>query len=653
MAYNDHIKSQEDLNRDAARHARESEERLAKQFEIKDGKWLGFIPIPAPLRRFLGPAINVFTTKIATSAGEYAGKQTVKLLGSSVFEGKFTESAKLLAAKRVNTSVLGLTLGMDLVLGMYAITKERASTYLTLLHDTKAMADEVGADAKNPIIGLAFKKYHQSWGDDIKVLVPSVIKFASTIPYAAQRYGDIWPESEWAKTWAGGSHTTEVVKATSSSKPTREQLRQQAMSSASGSGGKFNKSKYEAIYSDLLDEHGYSGHTPSRSSSTSHHNNQQQPHDPLELLMNLFTDKWRTSVPVLAGFFEPDLEDWATKKNTKKQNTSLELIEELRERVKAGSTGHIHQDVIRIFEQFEKDVGHKEFASPLLTERTEAIAKAIVDGKLPVRGLIRLVGEDMVVSHAGGNRELKSEEEIEKSLHLVAASTISRENEVSKEKFLGRYERSAIIEDTIRKNLSEFKEGPERDFFIALMPLEILENTGLTKKEIREHRARAQEHIYENVAAAVLHLALHEEKYLKEHGLKFKEIQYLKGISERVLTGDMTMLRELVENKKEGLTTLVAAGLMAEQADRVTGDSKIWTELVDNKSLEERIATIKAAQGPEAPESEREMHSAEDGRTDEKSHVARVDKSHRGRSKGYAEHHARSTAGEPSLHQGF
>ena len=98
------------------------------------------------------------------------------------------------------------------------------------------------------------------------------------------------------------------------------------------------------------------------------------------------------------------------------------------------------------------------------------IADAISKGKITAKALVRLVGEEMVLTHSGKDREFKSEEEIAKAIDLVAVATVSKSNEMSEDKFLGRYEKRSVIEETIRKNLLEFKEGAERDFFISLMP---------------------------------------------------------------------------------------------------------------------------------------------------------------------------------------
>jgi len=606
------IKSQAELDREAARLLDNNEERLAKQFEVKDGKFLGLIPIPPELERTFGLIVNPLIAGIAGGAGDLAYKATTRLLGTSLLHGRAGDP--VFAAKVAKTAVTGAVIAMDPILGAYALTRDRATNYMHLVHATKEIAEEIGAKPDNKVLRLAYSKYHQSWGDDLKKLIPGIVQVISTLPYAMMRYNEIWPESQL---FAGAGQKV-VVPAGGKKLTYAEALKEWKESHVPNYSG-YDAEDISELKKHFLEQHGFKAAPVAGANGAS---TQHNPNAPFNIEDLLTPGKMVVALPAFAGFIAPDIRRWATKDDNKKneKQNSYEMVEALRERVKAGSTSRVHDDVVRIFQQFEIDMHHKSYDSPQLAERTQAVTKAIVSGKLSVRGLFRLLDEDMVVSHAGGDRQVKSEEEIERSIQAVAAGTISQHRETSEEKFLSRFERSAIVEETIRENLAEFKPGPERDFFIALMPLEILENTGLTKKEIRESRINAQKHIYEHVAAGVLHLAAHNEEYLKAHDMTFKEIQYLQGVSKRIIAGDMEALRELVDNKKEGLVDLVAAGLIAEQSDRIGGNGKVWTDMVDQKPLEERIAEIKAKKEAAVETPHAERHTQHDGHVDRHQH---------------------------------
>jgi len=564
-----HVPTEAELSRKASGVIDQAENRLAKQFEVKDGKFLGIIPIPEELERTFGLIIGPITTSIAGGAGNFAGKVAESLLKTSFFDSRVKDKGYAINAAK--TAGVGLLLGSRVLMEGYAFTRDRSLGYLDIVRETKQIGDEVGASADNKMMKLSFKKYNESWGRDIKKLIPGVVQLVSMMPYAAQEYNKIWDHPLWQ-----ASHEAPVVKR-SKTEVMDDWNKNHAPNYTKAKG--FDAEERKEYRAEFMAKHGFA--------TLNSQNNAHAQNAPFNI-EDLLTGKtgWKVALPALAGFAGPDFERWASKDDKKKSEklNSFEMVEELRDRVKKGSIAKVHEAVISIFEQFELDMGHKEFSSPQLAERTQVIAKAIISGKMSALGLLRLVGEDMVVIHSGSTRELKSEEDIAKAVNMVSAATLSKSSEMSQDKFLGRYEGSsvpaAIVQDTIRKNLLEFKEGPERDFFVSLMPLEILEHTGLGKKDIRESRGRAQTHVYEHVAAAVLHLASLEEKYLTENGMTFKEVQYLKGLSKRILTGDMDTLRELVDNKKEGLTTLVAAGLLAEQSDRLKGGKETWSERV-------------------------------------------------------------------------
>lgn len=620
-----HTPTQAQLDDRAARMEEYNQHRIAEKFQIdKDGKWLGFIPIPAPVRRVLGPAITYYTTNIADNAGHLASSLTQRALSSSALKGRLSQEQIATAGKVAHTGVLGLTLGMDLLLATYALIRDRSKNYLDITSETKQIADEVGAAADNKIIGLAFSKYHSSWGSDIKTLIPSGVKLLSTLPYAAQKYGNIWPESQWAQKWSGQHAPVAHPVDPSAPRPKKSDVMHEALAYGQSKGWS-DQVTYQYMEAKLQ-EHGFGNTQPHPNEPHGLHG-QHKDDDILKVLANLGSGSWRKSLPIVAGFFEQDIEEWATKKASREKPNTLELIEQLNKAVKSGSKRSVHQDVMHIFQQYEMDIYHKELTSAQLAERTKPIADAIMSGKLAVRGLVRLVGEEMVVTHHGDGYEIKSEEEIARAVQEISTAALARENEISRDKFMSHFERAASVEDTIQKNLADFK-GMERDLFITLMPLDILERSGLSKKEIRESRMRAQENIYDNMAAAVLHLASRDEAYLQEHGLSLKEVKYLQAVSERVQAGDMKMLHELVDNKKQGLQNIVAAGLLAEQADLVNGDKATWSERVkEGKSLESRIETMKeeraakmqamreqaihrhAPHGHDAPPSHAEQHA--------------------------------------------
>lgn len=628
MSRHDDIPSASDLDAQAQRVMRDNQARFSKQFEIQDGKLFGFIPVAPELERTVNLVIGPLTAGIAGNIGNFAERMTQKALKTDTFKDVVKD--KVFAGKAAKTGAIGLVMLARPLAEGYAFVRDRAAGFIEVSRETSRIADDVGATKDNKVMALAYRKYNESWGSDIKRLIPGWLLTASMVPHAMKEYDKIWPESALWK-----SEAAAVEK-----KLTQKQVME-----------KWQEERRNLNYQDpedikLAREHFFEQHGHSVNKSTG--SNQSHGNQSFNI-EDVFTGKisMGMGLPALAGFFAPDVEKWARRDDKKKvQPNSLELIEALHERVKNGSAGNMHKAVMDIFEQFEKDMGHKPFESPMLAERTEVISKAIASGRMSARGLIRLVGEDMVVEHHGNSREIKSAEDITKAVEMVAVTTLSKSSEMSKDKFMGRFERQAIVEQTIKQNLIDFKEGPERDLFISVIPIEVLEGAGLSKNDIREARVRAQQNVYDNVAAGVLHLASLDEETLQKGGMTFKEIQYLQGISKRVMDGDVKMLHELVDNKKEGLANLVAAGLLAEQTDKDKPNAATWTERVkQGGDLKNTLEKIKAEKQPRhAPNAEAEGHGhAHPG----KDHAPQP--GHRGIEHKSLTEHARRDDGQPHV----
>src|SRR5690606_27989042 len=128
----------------------------------------------------------------------------------------------------------------------------------------------------------------------------------------------------------------------------------------------------------------------------------------------------------------------------------------------------------------------------------------------------------------------------EHMIEEMCCTQLVKDSESTEQDFVGRFgEDPAHVKAAVKQALASMPDGLEKDFFASIMPVEVLEHAGMKREDIRTHRKRGHEHLQEQVAAAVIHIAALEEDMLKQQGLSSKEIETIKKLSDRIIQGDM------------------------------------------------------------------------------------------------------------------
>ncbi|MDX2073487.1 MAG: hypothetical protein SFX19_03870 [Alphaproteobacteria bacterium] len=284
-------------------------------------------------------------------------------------------------------------------------------------------------------------------------------------------------------------------------------------------------------------------------------------------------------------------------KKQRGQASSYKLILGLKEHMQGKqSVEWVQEQVIEIFQKVEEEIGggNTRFSGGLLERLKDSIrpvAEHIASGKLDPLSLVKLAGEDMIIEHKHKTKTFRSEASIQKTLDDMCCTQLIAGSETSEKEFLGRFAADhAHVKEAIKKTLADMPAGPEKGFMASILPAEVLKEAGISKEEIRDLRKSAREHLHDQVAAAILHIAAMDEEMLKEHGVSTKEIEQIKKLNDSILQGNREALEQLVDSKNEIITVVAAEGLN----EQLAGNAMVWTERVgEAKKLESIIEAAK------------------------------------------------------------
>jgi len=266
--------------------------------------------------------------------------------------------------------------------------------------------------------------------------------------------------------------------------------------------------------------------------------------------------------------------------------------------------------VVDIFQQHERNraklngekIAQSDSLNPLgpalvehMQPAIDLIAEYIADGRLDPDALVTLVGENKIVIHQkSGARSFAKVEDVRKTLDELLAVMSTREA-IKPEEFFADFADPALIQNTLKQNIQSM-QGMEKAFFVSLFPNDILEQAGMSKKEINAERKRAHKNIYDIAAASVLDIAKKDGEQLKKLGLSDPVIVAVSELAQSVEAGDRQALERAVDgqDKKAILGAIRTVGLH-EQTSRVEDGENYWIQRVKEAPTAKKIIEKGAA----------------------------------------------------------
>ncbi len=595
-----------DMDRKAAQQAeaaaRKNEQDVKNAIEgavqVRNGKLFGLVPVAPEFETVVNTLLAPATVWLAESTSKVVHNQAEKLFTSSL-AAKHAPHIVTNAKKYAMWAELGTMwsiLALRPLTEFFSANKDYTFERYKLGKEIKSVCEATGSDvAHNEVIKSAYNQLHQQWMTDLKMMAPSLLTFAASIPHGINASSDIIANRGFdpvrAKKMAeikqkNPNKTDEQLRRQAEMEEAREKKEFRSEYRSEYFGSNYRPNEYESKNFEEALEKAWERHRQGRSTTTKT--------DAESKFMGAIFGGY--SLPTLAGMFGQPMQAYLTnrERENKHNRNSFALIKDLANELEGRKDENsIHRTLMQIFQQLEEDMGRSKFAGGLLEKLSESlkpVSEAIAAGRLDALALVKLAGEHKIIDHTGGKRSFRSAEAIEKAIEEVCCTQVIKEHELSEEEFLGRLGSLAKDDLTslIKKNLAEMKDGAEKDFFVAIMPTEVLEHAGMKKDEIRAHRKHNYKNLYEQVAVGILHIAAQEPEILKEHGLSSKEIQHIQQLSKHIVSGDMEAVKQMVD--AGDLAPIISSELLAEQAK---GNDKVWTEIVGRNALDKQIDKIK------------------------------------------------------------
>lgn len=590
---NPNLLSQAQLDRQAALTLEQNQQDLLSAVQLRaddDGKVrvLGMEVSPAIAR-----SINLVTSTalipVAESASGFMYNQTKRIAEKIP---KLSGKAPKVALAAELTTIWGLFAARP-ISKFVGANSDYTTKRFKLSKDIKSICEASGADyTKNEVVRAAYHDLHENWMDDLKTVIPSLLAVVPHTLYATKLTGD-----------AVTARNREMKNAEALAKLDKEQpglsadeLRLQHARARANERSQLRATErkdFERRYAHegwskpqmnerfeehmrYMEAHLGEDHLPAQDG--------KKPKGFLKRFMDNSNDS--LSFTMFAGVAQALGDELASsmqkkQRDRKDKSSSLEMIQRLEEQMQGGmGAREVQARVVEIFQRLEEEMGRTRFAGGLaekLEESVKPIAENIANGRLSALALVKLAGEHQVIQHGeGGKRTFRSQAEVEAAIEASLGNTIKMNADVSAEEFIASFANPLLAKETIKNNLQTM-QGAEKDFFISVMPVEILQQAGMKKKDIQEHRRAAHERFYNEVAAGIIHIASLDEEALRSYGVSAEHIANIRALNEQIMAGDMESLKIAVDSRDSAVSTVAQVGL-AEQLEN-SGDGKgYWVQ---------------------------------------------------------------------------
>lgn len=328
---------------------------------------------------------------------------------------------------------------------------------------------------------------------------------------------------------------------------------------------------------------------------------------------------------ISAGMLAQNINDNRDKEKNKK--TAFDMIKKISEeqdrngKVERVEGRDLTSYIMEVFNQHQENMG--QFAigkrhQKRFEEDCKLIAEAIQDGRMHPMALVELVGDRMIAKDKG--KDIATVEETQAAIDKMAQK-IPAKFTVSPSEYFSEL---SMKEEDLKDIVASLK-GPDRDFFICLMPDEVATKIGLKEEELKAARENGK-----GAFAGMLRQALLDVASLSDEQLQppydAPEVQKIREMAVKVkkegLRSDVAAVSSFVAPRgefKEGLAWLVINHKdywkSIARGERKIGDiynsagQKLYSELEDEKKAAEEAAR-KAAEVEE-----RKHANEEDGKS--------------------------------------
>ena len=603
---------------------KKNEQELKNSLSVemtKDGKAKLFgMEIPKVLAPTIKAVFDTSTAYLSGPISDFVYNKTKVLAPKLGLEGHGTALAAEMIAR-------GLIIGARPASQFIGANKDYAVERMRLRSEMLSICEATGANyTQNEVIRGAFKKVHDDWSYNLQLILPTVVSLAPSIFISIQDHQHITAKRNAEALGAAGiEHTVDSVvakhlKEAETLVQRNTQIKELESKAFKEFMSKHRKKAYDEIVAKRESRYLNSPKLKNQNTETrnvsdydfqeyfrehiwndvkkSLNANKKDPAHPNAPVQNGDNKNFLLAMVGTSSALGESYADYMREEHQKndKKHTSYELITTLKEQMQGEQdVNDVHKQVVEIFQALETDMGRNRFAGGLLEklqDSTKQIAEYISNRRLDPLTLIKLAGENKVVEHSkSGKRTFRNEKDIEASVAELLGNQAGKSTEISAKEFLATFANPLLAKETIKKNLESMPAGDEKDFFVSVMPTEILVAAGMKLKEVHEQRRKAHAKLYDQVTYAVINIAAQDEELLKKHNLSTEEIASIKSLNERILEGDKEETKIRVDSR-DGMLNAIATDLLNQQ---MSGKKNTWTQLVSKAgTVSERIQELRA-----------------------------------------------------------
>lgn len=192
--------------------------------------------------------------------------------------------------------------------------------------------------------------------------------------------------------------------------------------------------------------------------------------------------------------------------------------------------------IVQIFQQHEKDCYGNDGKVPArlherLHEVAQKIAQTLADGDVDGMALVKLVGERKILRK--GSKTIASDDAVNHELEKAKARMRHVDWVDEREYFA-----DASFSKEQLKSAWKAMADDEKDFFVSLVPSQVMESVGVKSEEIKLRRDRREQIFKEDVSAMLQGAIQLGDEKLGQLSLQKDEISLLKSAAEKSTQGD-------------------------------------------------------------------------------------------------------------------
>jgi hypothetical protein len=202
--------------------------------------------------------------------------------------------------------------------------------------------------------------------------------------------------------------------------------------------------------------------------------------------------------------------------------------------------------IVRIMRQHQANMAdisdqHAELREALGAEANRAakrLAQAIRHGEISTLSLVRMIGEGHLIKKKG--RAIATSDEVEAMVQRFASRQSAYVHTDPAE-----YYKDASFSAAQLKEALKSLDGKEKEVFAAMFPNEVLEEAGMSSKEVKAMRESAMRSYDRGLVEAIVGLNEKSDEALEKIGLASSEIQLVRDAMKRLEEQGVEAIKDL------------------------------------------------------------------------------------------------------------